>query len=272
MTGSSWRVPANVVDAVRRRWTTGEAWSREVEFELESLCEKFDARPISVFTARYGFVVAAEAPTGQLILRASADPNAGNEALVSQALARLGVGPAVHDVIDTATGVWTVMERVVPGTSLARVTVGSWTLPALVALFRPMLGKPAPSADLPLVTTWLRQRLLDGSPDDLAPGRQVATVAERQQALSLLDGLGEPAGICHADASTDNVLLDERGSFRLIDPRGMRGDVAYDVAVVALKFGKYVSPPRVAETLGHALDLDRGRLNAWMAVADAARV
>lgn len=266
-------MPANVADAVRRRWPNGGAWSRDVEVELNSLCERFSAKPIEIFDARYGFVVAAQAPgRRQLVLRASADPDAIHEASVSRALARLGVGPAIHEVTQTPTGVWTVMDRVVPGTPLADVRSGPWTLPALVALFRPMLDEPAPADDLPCVTRWLRQRLLNDSLRDLAPGRKIATSTERQDALSILDDLGDTLGLCHADASTWNVLLDGRDSFRLIDPRGMSGDASYDLAVVALKAGKYAPPHLVVDTFARHLGVEHDRLDAWMVVADAARV
>lgn len=267
-----WHVPSNVAEAVRRRWPTGDAWSRDVELELHDLCTRFKADPVKVFDARYGFVVAADAPGRRLVLRASADPRAKHQASVSLALARLNIGPAVVDVIDTATGTWTVMDRVVPGTPLARLPVRDSIVPALVALFRPMLEEPAPSDDLPLLTSWLRHRLLDDSLTDLAPGRTVARASEREQALSILDDLGEAAGLCHGDTSSWNILLSGDDTFRLIDPRGMSGELAYDLAIVALKAAKSAPPHAIAGAFSHELAVERDRLDAWTIVADAARV
>lgn len=272
MTGSPWRVPSQVADAVRQRWTKGDAWSSAVEPELQALCDKLGAHPVTVFNARYSWVVAVESSAQPLVLRASADPDAKHQAAVSLSLARLGIGPAVHEVIHTATGTWIVMDRVSPGTPLDRVDTDASTPHALTALFRPMLDKPSPDDAVPSITTWLRGRLIDESPKDLPPGYTVARPEEREHALSLLKSLGEPEGLCHGDASAGNVLLAGNNAFQVVDPRGLAGEVLYDLAVVVLKSVELMPQQTLIDTFTRNLEIDRDRLTAWIAVADAARV
>lgn len=271
MSKSPWKVPTSVVGAVHRRWTLGATWSQAVELELQDLCERFDAQPTAVFEARYSFVVAAESLGRQLVLRVSPDPDARMQARNSLALARLGAGPTVHEVSHTTTGTWTVMDRVVPGTPLDRV--GNRPIQdALARLFRPLAGQSAPDQELPSIATWLRERLVSDTLADLPPGRTVAPPAEREAALSVLDNLGEPVGLCHGDASTGNVLTSGRNAFQLIDPRGFSGDVVYDIAVVVLKSGKFAPQQALIDSLTRSLRIDREQVLAWMAVANTARV
>lgn len=81
------------------------------------------------------------------------------------------------------------------------------------------------------------------------------------------------AGLCHADLSPPNVL---HGNSRLwfIDPRGMNGEAAYDVAVLALKLSD--DHLGTARALARSIALSSGtgpdRADAWVTVVDAATV
>jgi streptomycin 6-kinase len=127
---------------------------------------------------------------------------------------------------------------------------------------------------MPALTGWLRSRLTDDGLTDLAPGRQPASLTERQQAQAILDDL-EASGVdalCHGDASPWNLLLSDDRPLMLIDPRGVKGEVAFDVAVIALKAVDVV-PLAVSTTyLAGKVGVDPERVRAWIQVADAARV
>jgi streptomycin 6-kinase len=112
-----------------------------------------------------------------------------------------------------------------------RPTVLRGTPSATVAGDR--VGEP----DLPLLADWLRDRLTDPQLNDLPIGRSPAAAAERRQALDALDVLATDghAGLCHGDTSGWNILIGESNSLWPVDPRGLRGDVIYDLAVIALK-------------------------------------
>lgn len=268
----SLRVPPSVLDAVRERWPTRwREWSNNVGGELAELCVRYRAEPREVLPARYGFVVAVAAPDARLIMKASVDPWASYQAEVADTLATLGIGPTVRENVVTDTGTWTIMEQVFPGSPL--VGVQHPTIYRLAAVFRSMAGQPIPGTDLPMLTDWLRDRLIDDDLNDLAPGRQIAPPAKRRRAIAILDDLCDgPEGLCHGDTSPENVLRGHDGRLFLVDPRGVRGDVNYDAAVLALKAAPYASPMMVATQIASRAGLAADRVEAWLTVADAARV
>lgn len=241
--------------------------------ELVDLCRYYNGVPITVMSARYSFVVAVQSGERSLVMRATPDPGGENQAKVAHVLAELGIGPTIHEVISTETGTWIVMDRVWPGTSLRETPTTNRTVSALAALLQPLRGQPTPPPGLPHIKTWLRERLEDDELSDRAPGRNIASRAQRERALAVLTDLNDkPAGLCHGDASYGNILHAEKGRLLFIDPRGMSGDPAYDAAVVALKSAHYLAPPKVADTLATSLHLDSAQIRAWMFVADTARV
>ncbi len=267
-------VPSNVAEAVCKRWPDrGPQWLNNVHDELSALCERYGAKPVQAMRARYGFVVDVRTSSGRLVFRSSPDPNGFNQAQVSLALADLGVAPKVHELSTTATGVWTVADRLIPGTPMGdlRDQIES---AALAAMLEPIAGRPAPASDMPSLTDWLRDRLTDPQPNDLPVGRNPAPTAERRRAQDVLEDLAgdHVAGLCHGDASPQNVLLGEHRRLWLIEPRGMAGDVAFDVAVIALKAAKYMAPTSGATLLATHAGIDPERAREWVIVADAARV
>jgi len=64
----------------------------------------------------------------------------------------------------------------------------------------------------------------------------------------------------------------EQTGWKLIDPRGMSGETAYDVAVLAIRVARFQPTPNIASLIANAAGLDPKRVSAWMTVADAARV
>ena len=277
MTALQLRVPTNVAQAVRQRWPErGEDWPQQVEDELHEICRHHAASPTRVLPARYGFVVTATTPSERrLVIRGTADPMGAHEAAVAVVLADVGAAPKVHEVSTTPAATWTVMDQVLPGTALARLDMTELPIDAMAAALRPMVGQPAPSSDLPRLSDWLHNRLEDEHLQDVAPTIPPPTPQARRDALRLLNDLAGDAdrdSLCHGDTSWGNILLGTGDRLYLIDPRGMRGDVAYDAAVLALKSSAYEPPSRGARSLVRHLDLDREVVEAWLSVAVAARV
>lgn len=269
------KVPDQLAHSIRARWPErAESWLARVGPELDELTRQHSATPQRVLPARYAFVVSAISPDAPLIFRASADPAALEQAAVAEVLGRLGVGPMVHCSTSTNTGLWTVMDQVVPGTPLADADPRSLDIDALAQPLRVLAGQRAPRPDLPHISDWLRARLIDDNLSDLPSGEQVAHKGERVGALRILNDLTSDMlpGLCHGDASPWNVLAGHEGRWTLIDPRGMQGEVEYDAAVVAYKLGRFLTVPdaevKVAEASGLALD----RIAAWTLVGKAARV
>jgi streptomycin 6-kinase len=230
---------------------------------------------LGVLRSRYGFVVDVGTKEGKrLILRASPDPAATDQHEVSTALAALGVGPSVLEFFETRTGTWSVIERVTPGTPIGDMPWHDVDPEAISTALCSLVGQPAPKAAMATVTDWLRARLIDDTLTDLAPGTTIATQQERQHALAELDHLTATGdlGLCHGDASPWNLLVDTAGQVKLIDPRGLRGEVAFDLAVVTLKTAPFARITATVPYLARLVGIDPSRVQAWVRVADIARV
>jgi streptomycin 6-kinase len=269
------KVPANVARSVWERWPSiAHEWLLNVEGELADLCEAFDAKPTAVLPARYGFVVAADSPQGALVMKATPDPNGEVQARTAVTLADIGTGPAVHGIVAKPTGTWIVMDAVVPGTPLAGADISNLNLSALIAPLRTMIGQSAPQIPgMSSIADWLHARLTNADLTDMPPGQEAATLAARQRAVELLrelNSVGGGDGLCHGDTSPRNILADGAHRWLLVDPRGVRGEVEYDVAVLALNTAR--EAPATAAILAREIGVDPIRVQAWATVAKVARV
>lgn len=267
----------DIAHAAHARWPDrAPAWIKALPVELAEVCAALSATPTGkTFSARSAHVVEATTSTGaRLILRSSPDPGAVHQGAVLDLLARAGLAPVVHLLRNTATSTWTAMDAVEPGASLAQQGPRPRDLAGVAAMLRTLADEDgAPS--VPSIVPWLRARLTDPPADDQPPHRGPEPAALRDSASVVLDQLATDitAGLCHADLSPPNVL---HGHSRLwfIDPRGMNGEVAYDIAVLALKLSD--DHLDTARALARSIALSSGvspdRADAWVTVADAATV
>ncbi|MEU4377807.1 phosphotransferase [Pseudonocardia alni] len=209
-----------------------------------------------------------------MILRSSPDPDAVHQAAVLEHLARADLAPAVHLVWHTEASTWTAMDAVTPGASFAEREPRPRDLAAVATMLHALSTENGPLS-VPSILPWLRARLTDPPVDDQPPHRGAEPAAVRHAAIAVLDQLadGEPAGLCHADLSPPNVL---HGQSRLwlIDPRGMNGEAAYDLAVLALKlsYDDLDTARALARSIAMSSQNDPDRADAWVTVADAATV
>src|SRR5579884_2169708 len=129
------RLPAEVATNVCARWPErGHTWARHVVDEFDELCKRYDATATHLLSARFGFVAAVETPHGPLIMKSTPDPGAPVQAAFAHRFAELGTGPAVHEIRDTCAGTWTVMDRIVPGHTLASAHPSAELYERLVSL------------------------------------------------------------------------------------------------------------------------------------------
>ena len=266
-------LPDNVVDAVHRRWPDlGPAWSARVVDELDDVCRTVSATTRRVLPARYGLVVSVATPDGPLVLRASADPDGWAQLTVSRTLAELGAGPAIHDWRATSTGSWTIMDQVVPGTTFYDARLTPHRIAGLAATLAAMVGRRPPEG-LSRIGDWLSDRLTTCARNDLAPGLHEAPDGERAKAAAILAELLATGhdGLCHGDTSLGNILVGPDHRIMLVDTRGMSGEVAFDVAVVAIK-AEVNGAPLDVDGLARRVGVDPERVRAWVSVAIAARV
>jgi streptomycin 6-kinase len=268
-------VPPDVLANVRQRWPeVADAWASQVEPEFQALCHQYRATSRTVLAARYGYVVAIDTPDGPLVLRSSPDPHGPDQAAVAAALANLGISPTVHQTVATDHGTWTVLDRVLPGTSLIQSDPAAIKLEALFTPLAAMRHQPAPRAGMPSILDWLRERLQDDNLTDLRPGTTIAPADEREAALDLLADLGadHTPGLCHGDASMGNLIASGAARWMLIDPRGMTGESAYDVAVLAIRAARLHSSVDLIPRIANLAEVTSERVRIWMTIANAARV
>lgn len=267
----------DIARAAHARWPDrAPAWIEALPAELAAVCAALSVTPTGrTFSARSAHVVEATTSTGtRMILRSSPDPDAIHQAAVLDQLARAGLAPAVHLLRNTHTSTWTAMDAVKPGASLAEREPRPRDLAGVATMLRTLADEDgAPS--VPSVVPWLRARLTTPPADDQPPHRGPEPAEVREAASLLLDQLATEmaVGLCHADLSPPNVL---HGKSRLwfIDPRGMNGEAAYDIAVLALKLSD--DHLDTARALARSIALSSGaspdRAQAWITVADAATV
>jgi len=267
----------NIARAAHARWPDrAPAWVQALPIELSEVCAELSVTPTGrTFSARSAHVVEATTSTGaQLILRSSPDPDAVHQAAVLDHLARAGLAPAVHLLQNTATSTWTAMDAVEPGASFAEQEPQPRDLAGAAAMLG-ILADEGGAPSVPSIVPWLRTRLTDPPADDQPPHRGPEPAKVRESASLVLDQLATDmtVGLCHADLSPPNVL---HGNSRLwfIDPRGMNGEGAYDVAVLALKLSDdHLDTARaLARSIALSSGVSPNRADAWVTVADAATV
>lgn len=268
-------IPAEVAANVRRRWPErAERWLQQAPEELADVVARYQGSVETVFPARSGLVVGIAAPDGRLVIRTTADPAGPEQAKIAGAFADLDIGPALRETVVNESGTWTVTERLVPGTPV------SLEVPDLIEvagkLFRSMAGQPSPIPEAPHIGDWLQERLVGPEPEDLPPDDYDVSEAERREAAGLLGELRQDQHIelHHGDAHPDNILTGHGGRLNWIDPRGMNGELAYDLAVFALKAAPALSMTtrRLADLLAREIGVAADRVHAWLAIARAARV
>ncbi|WP_111650951.1 aminoglycoside phosphotransferase family protein [Actinoplanes lutulentus] len=180
----------------------------------------------------------------------------------------------MHETLTTDHCTWTVLDRVLPGTPLSQANPATVDPRALFEPLAAMADQAAPRPDRPSIFHWLRERLEDDHLTDLRPGTSVAPAGERETALALLDDLGRdhrPA-LCHGDASSGNIISSGLRDWKYIDPRGMSGEHTYDVAVLVIRIRSARGSPNMTRRIASLTQVALDRLDAWTAVASAARV
>lgn len=220
----------------------------------------------------YNLVFYGETLAGRpVVLKAAPE----SEALASEAAALQGFGPdraaaVIEARLDEGL---LVTERLLPGTQLSRIATEREALNTVVRLFSN--GWPAPD---PLVVDDVAAftRSLDRLPDTsgpLNPGLMREAMDVRRALLA------DPAEarLLHGDLHYGNILADERRGFRLIDPKGLRGDPLFDLGYLvsrvqplgsdALPLGRAVALR--LDVLVGAFGCESKRLAAWSFVAAA---
>ena len=162
------------------------------------------------------------------------------------------------------------LERIVPGTSLVDLTrsghdqAATEILADLIATMAPNVAPPW----CPTVSDWGRGfPRYAGRGDTQIPAALVARASDLFAALCATQG---PTRLLHGDLQHYNVLRDDQRGWLAVDPKGVVGEVEYEVGALLrnpVELPDVLTSPSVIErriaTLSARLGLDADRVLRW---------
>ena len=169
------------------------------------------------------------------------------------------------------TGGAVLLERVEPGTSLSEIVFSGRegeAVDILAHVIREMTRAPLPESDAPSVEEWgvSFERYLQS--DDQQIPRGLVTSAQSLYA-DLCASQKQPR-LLHGDLHHYNVLLDARRGWLAIDPKGVVGELEYEIgAALRNPYDRpelFTSPEIIQERVARfapALNVDPTRVRAW---------
>ena len=163
------------------------------------------------------------------------------------------------------------LEKCEPGSPLTTMQDDDEAMSIAADVLRLMWRPAPPQHSFPLVSDWargfdrLRMRYSGGT------GPMPIALVERAESLfaDLIASQAEPV-LLHGDFHHENVLSARREPWLAIDPKGVVGETAYDVATLLREPPELAHDPDAGRILERRLDqlseelgLDRDRLNGW---------
>ncbi|MBA2621749.1 MAG: phosphotransferase [Acidobacteria bacterium] len=120
------------------------------------------------------------------------------------------------------------LERLMPGESLARLCQTNDEKAALIAIdvMRKICRPPPKNHDFPTLENWI-SKLQTAAETEFAP----RSVAKALNYFEELSDASEQNLLLHGDLHHENILSATRESFLAIDPKGVVGNVGYEIAV-----------------------------------------
>jgi streptomycin 6-kinase len=120
------------------------------------------------------------------------------------------------------------LERLIPGENLAKLCKTNDEKATLIAIdvMRKICQQPPKNHDFPTLENWIN-KLQTAAETKFAP-RLVAKALNNFEELS---DASEQNLLLHGDLHHENILSAERESFLAIDPKGVVGDIGYEIAV-----------------------------------------
>jgi streptomycin 6-kinase len=246
----------------------GRAWLERLPRLVDETCERWGLRPDG--QARHGshaLVLPVTSADGPAALRLTPPDERAADSLSAL---RFWAGPPVVRVLRAdEDGATTLLERLDPDRRLSARPPEevAEVLGGLVAA----LATDAPPADAPSTADEARSLGARGRRRWHETGRRVpAEVLGTAVGLAADLTSGPPDLAVDGDLHADQVLGDQAGEWRVVDPVLMRGDPAYDLAravwttVDRLRDADAIL--RFTDRLVGATGLDRSRAEAWLIV------
>jgi streptomycin 6-kinase len=215
----------------------------------------------------YGYVAPATRDDGARVVLKARFPN-GEARNEIEALRAFGGDAAVHLLDADPDGCMMLLERIEPGTMLKEVADDAQAT-AIAARIMTALHRPPPAGHtFPSVQQWWAKaagdirRRYEGGCGPLPEGlvrRAGATFDSEPE---------ERAVLLHGDVHHENILLDERRGWLIIDPQGVVGDRAYEAGTFVRNhlLHRADAPAALArrvDVLAKELTMERRRIIEW---------
>jgi streptomycin 6-kinase len=248
----------------------GRAWLSDLPSTIHELKKQWSLKVEPPFEAgEYNFVAPAERRTGEPVVIKIAPPFETNEMIGEATFLRQRDGRGAVKLLEYDIERRAILiERAFPGKNLSELFTGNEAAaigPAIDVL-RSVMDSPAKHSELRSLDTWfdgLRRYTSVDFPADYA-----------ERALDLYGRLSNQTGrtfFLHGDYHPGNVVNATRSSYLAIDPKGIVGNIAYDIAVFLNNFHWWQEDkPDIRERLAHAVaqfsaafEIDPIELRQW---------
>lgn len=264
-------LPAEFQQRVRRVFKeSGADWLRRLPDVLRACEQRWSLRLGPPFELSYHYVAPATLPDGtEVVLKAGV---VHPDLLHQIQTLRLYGGRGMVRLIDADEGAGVmVLERVRPGATIVDLPDDDATLIA-AGIMRQLRLPPPPDCGLPTLAEWATalDRVRDHCGGGTGPIPERLFEMARVYWREMLASAGPPV-VLHGDLHHWNILRDQRRGYVAIDPHGVLGEPAYEVAALLgnpntrLRF--FADPPgtmaRRLDILHDALGYDRQRMLRW---------
>lgn len=160
------------------------------------------------------------------------------------------------------------LERLLPGESLANGAIPDDKATAIIADVIDRMSPGPPPGTVPAVESWGKhfERYLD----DGTPAIPRSLVEAAHKTYMELCASQQVTRLLHGDLHHQNVLLDSQRGWLAIDPKGVAGELAYEVGAMLRNpceqpelFAAPATIMKRVDCFERVLRLDKGRILAW---------
>ena len=248
-----------------------EAWLDSIPSLVEAAAERWSLTVLPAFDGlSYNYVAPAVRADGTLCVLKVSFPSVDfdHELGATRAFDGRMCARLLEANPDTAT---TLLELVEPGAMLHTLGDDEAEVSVAAAIMRGLRCPPPEGHDFPRARDWLAAAL---APDAL-PGRkrEMRWIPRALDRIAEIAADAEPEYLLHGDLHHMNILSGRREPWLAIDPHGVVGDAAWEIAPFLFNNLEHIAKadrPRVirrrADQFAEELALDRARVYAWSAV------
>lgn len=270
MTADAFSVPRSVATHAARLGAAGHKWLARLPAIVRACVERWELEIEAPYEELWYNCVVKARLDGQPVVLKVCHP--GHETVEEATALRHFDGRMCVRLLDYDPGLEVLLlERAEPGEMIETLRDGVAEIAAAAALMRGLWRPPPPLHSFPLAVDWLNAAL---APESLPGTKRLYSwvVPALERAAEMQADKVEPL-LLHGDLHQGNILSAQREPWLAIDPKGVVGDAAWEVAPFlfnSLKRDDAGERPRMArrraDQFADELSFDRARLYTWSVV------